>query len=242
VLLDFDGVSALRGDVLDGGGALQFVPGEGSALDGALQGAEQNEGKDLAIGEALQPHLAEQPSVFAGFGLAALQGEGDRRSEEINHQERDEERSAAAGSWRDRWIPDESVSGRNTRRRRPTNITSMKGETSGSRIWKMRMLGSATNPKAPLRAKTPLCLKTACRIPNDQRKRWRMRALALVGSLGEGERPVFVFHAIAIAQQRHGQIGVFGDGVDMVAARFANRRRYARRRSRPAPRSPRPWC
>ena len=59
MLLDFDGVSALSGDVLDGGGAIQFVPGEGSPLDGALQGAEQNEGKDLAIGEALQPHLTE---------------------------------------------------------------------------------------------------------------------------------------------------------------------------------------
>src|SRR5580658_1477625 len=63
-----------------------------------------------------------------------------------------------------------------------TNMTSMKGETNGSRIWKMRMLGSATNPNAPSRAKTPLCLKMACRIPNDQRKRWRMSAWALVGA------------------------------------------------------------
>jgi hypothetical protein len=55
---DFDGVSALGGDVLHGGGAIEFVPGEGAALDGALQRAEQDEGKDLAIGEALQPYLA----------------------------------------------------------------------------------------------------------------------------------------------------------------------------------------
>ena len=34
---------------------------------------------------------------------------------------------------------------------------------------------------------------------------------------------VFVFHAIAVAQQRHGQIGVFGNGIDVVASRFANR-------------------
>jgi hypothetical protein len=61
------------GNVLYGGGAIEFVPGKGPALDGALQGAEQNERKDLAIGKALQPDLAEQPGIFAGFGLAALQ-------------------------------------------------------------------------------------------------------------------------------------------------------------------------
>jgi hypothetical protein len=55
---DFDRVSALGGDVFYGGGAVEFVPGEGTALDGALQGAEQDDGKDLAIGEALQPYLA----------------------------------------------------------------------------------------------------------------------------------------------------------------------------------------
>src|SRR5208282_4495827 len=43
-------------------------------------------------------------------------------------------------------------------------------------------------------------------------------------SLGEGEGQVFVFHAIAVAQERHSQIGVFGDGVHVVAARFADRR------------------
>jgi hypothetical protein len=55
---DFDRVSALGGDVVYGGGAVEFVPGEGAALDGSLQGAEQDDGKNLAIGEALQPHLA----------------------------------------------------------------------------------------------------------------------------------------------------------------------------------------
>lgn len=74
--LDFDRVAALGWRVFYGGGAIEFVPGEGATLNGALQGAEENERKYLAVGKALQPHLAEQPGVFAGFGLATLQGEG----------------------------------------------------------------------------------------------------------------------------------------------------------------------
>src|SRR5713101_9183634 len=34
-------------------------------------------------------------------------------------------------------------------------------------------------------------------------------------SLGESERHVFVFDAISVAQQRHGEIGIFGNGVYM---------------------------
>src|SRR5713226_1661079 len=84
---DFNRVTALGGHVAYGGGAIQFVPGEGATLDGTFQGPEQNQRKYLAIGEALQPHLAEQPGVFAGFGLATLQGESDRGGDEINYQE-----------------------------------------------------------------------------------------------------------------------------------------------------------
>src|SRR6266436_4683236 len=39
-------------------------------------------------------------------------------------------------------------------------------------------------------------------------------------SLSESERHIFIFHAVAVAQQRHGEIGVFGNGVDMKATRL----------------------
>ena len=61
-------------------------------------------------------------------------------------------------------------------------MKSMSGETSGSRIWKMRMLGSAKRPMARCRRMAPRCLKMACRMPKDQRKRWRIRPLALTGA------------------------------------------------------------
>src|ERR1700688_4986004 len=47
------------------------------------------------------------------------------------------------------------------------------------------------------------------------------KRVGICRSLGESERHVFVFHAIAVAQERHGEIGVFGDGIYMVASRFA---------------------
>ena len=42
------------------------------------------------------------------------------------------------------------------------------------------------------------------------------------GGLGEGERHVFVFDAVAVAQEGHGEIGVLGDGIDVIAAGLAD--------------------
>src|SRR5579884_1450580 len=78
-----------RARVGEGGGTFQLVPGEAPAFDGALQRLEEHHGKKLAIGEALQPHLAEQPDIFLAAGVAALEGEGDGRGNEVNHQERE---------------------------------------------------------------------------------------------------------------------------------------------------------
>ena len=49
-----------------------------------------------------------------------------------------------------------------------------------------------------------------------------------------GERAVFVVHAISILEQCHGEVGILGDGIDLVAAGISHRRRYAMRRSRRA--------
>ena len=47
-------------------------------------------------------------------------------------------------------------------------------------------------------------------------------AVGVGGRFGEGEGHVFVFDAVAEAQQGHGEVGVFGDGIDVVAAGFAD--------------------
>ncbi len=61
-------------------------------------------------------------------------------------------------------------------------MMSMKGDTSGSRIWKMITLGKAAQPSAPFCFSAPLCFHTACMMPNDQRNRWRISPFAVVGA------------------------------------------------------------
>ncbi len=58
-------------------GAFELVPGERPAVDGPLERLEQHQRKDLAIGEALQPDVEEQPSVAFVRGVAALEREGE---------------------------------------------------------------------------------------------------------------------------------------------------------------------
>ena len=41
---------------------------------------------------------------------------------------------------------------------------------------------------------------------------------------GIGQRQIFILNPIAAAQKRHGQIGIFGYGIDMISAGFAHRR------------------
>ena len=40
-------------------GSFEFVPVEGFAVDGSLEGLEEDDGEDLAVGEALDPDVDE---------------------------------------------------------------------------------------------------------------------------------------------------------------------------------------
>jgi hypothetical protein len=83
------GTSAVRGQSLYGvsvnasvclahlGRALNLVPVERLAVDGALQRLEEDDGKELPVGEALQPDVEEQPAVALVGGVFALQRERD---------------------------------------------------------------------------------------------------------------------------------------------------------------------
>ena len=54
------------------------------------------------------------------------------------------------------------------------------------------------------------------------------QAIRIGRRLGVGQRHVFVFDAITAAQQRHRQIGIFRDRIDVVAAGLAHRRNAPR--------------
>src|SRR3954451_25126841 len=72
--------------VRHGGGAFQFVPRERLSGNSAQKSLKQHQRKQLAISEALQPHLTEQPRVFPRIWGTPLECEGDRRCNEINNQ------------------------------------------------------------------------------------------------------------------------------------------------------------
>ena len=104
------------------------------------------------------------------------------------------------------------------------NMMSMSGETSGRRIWKMTMLGSATQPSAPLRAKTLAMFIHCLQNPKRPAEALTHQAIRICRRFGISQRHVFVFDAITPTQQRHCQISVLGDRVDVIAAGLAHRR------------------
>jgi len=52
---------------------------------------EEHDGEDLAVGEALNPDVAEQPCVAAAGRMPALQREGQRGGDEVDDEEGKEE-------------------------------------------------------------------------------------------------------------------------------------------------------
>jgi hypothetical protein len=65
-----------------------------------LSGLEQHHREDLAVGEALQPDVEQQPAVAFVGGVAALQREGHRRGDEVDEQEAAEVEQQLLEGWR----------------------------------------------------------------------------------------------------------------------------------------------
>ena len=90
------------------------------------------------------------------------------------------------------------------------NIKSMKGETSGSRIWKMKILGRATQPKAPLRANAARCFCARCCASTkdgsaDDFSRKRRASERTVGNSNKSvmEIPIFRFSCRLVCTSVH---------------------------------------
>jgi len=124
------------------GGALEFFPVERLAVDGALDGSEEDEGEELAVGEALQPDVEEEPAIALVGWMAAFEREGDRGGNEVNDEEAEEVEDelfevGGGGGFGVKVAVNEVVV------MPARNMKSMKGESSGKSIWKMRILGRA---------------------------------------------------------------------------------------------------
>src|SRR6185437_5785442 len=73
------------------GGALELVPVEGLAVDGTLHGFQQDPGEELAVGEALDPDVEEEPGVALAGRVFALECEGEGGCGEVDDEESAEE-------------------------------------------------------------------------------------------------------------------------------------------------------
>ncbi len=58
----------------------------------------------------------------------------------------------------------------------------------------------------------------AWRIPKRPAEALAHEAVCVDGGFGEGEGLVFVDDGVALLEEVHGEVGVFGDGVGVVAA------------------------
>jgi len=148
--------------------------------------------------------------------MAALQAEGQRRGDEVDEQEGPEVgqqllKARRRGRLRvvvaiDKVVDDAAA-----------NMMSMNGETSGSNIWKMRMLGSAKRP-------WPCCAQSGAMFPDRlQGAEGPAEALAheaagVDGRLSISQGAVFVVDFPARFEQAHGEVGVFSHGVERVSA------------------------
>ena len=136
----------------------------------------------------------------------------------------DKENASDGENWQDRWTPGGSISARSTRPCPRTNMMSINGETSGNKIWKITMLGSAIQPSTPFAGEGGAMLPD--RLQNAERpaKALTHQAIGIDGGFGISQRQIFVFDAISRCSKGHGEVGVFGHGVGMVSAGLAHGR------------------
>ena len=78
------------------------------------------------------------------------------------------------------------------------------------------MLGSATNPSTPFRANTP-DVSTQIAESRTTSETLPHQAIRVDGSFGVSQGQVFIFHAQAPSQYRHGEIGIFCDGIHVIS-------------------------
>ena len=80
------------------------------------------------------------------------------------------------------------------------------------------MLGSANRPMARCLADGAPVFEDGLQDAEGPAEALAHQAVGVDGGFGEGERLVFVDDGVALLEQVHGEVGVFGDGVGVVAA------------------------
>ena len=205
------------------GGALDFVPVEGLAVDGALERLEQHDGEKLAVGEALQPDVEEQPAVALVGGVTPLQAEGHRGGDEVDEQEAKEVdhqlfKAGRGGRFRVVVAIDEVVDDaghehdvderRNQRQKHLEDENVGQGEQAHGLVADE---GGAMFPHRLQDAERPA-------------EALAHQAPGVDGRFSVSQRAVFVVDLEPLLEQVHGQVGILGHGVQRIAAGGLHRR------------------
>ncbi len=80
------------------------------------------------------------------------------------------------------------------------------------------MLGRAKRPMARCLRMAPLVFEDGLQDAEGPAEALAHEAVHVDGGLGEGERLVLVDDGVALLEEVHGEVGVFGDGVGVVAS------------------------
>ena len=99
---------------------------------------------------------------------------------------------------------------------------SMSGDTSGSKNLEDHDVGQRHPSQRTFAADNFTMFIDRLQDAEGPAETLAHQGVRVGGRLGVGERHVFVFDAISQAQQGHGEVGVFGDGVNVVSAGLAH--------------------
>ena len=208
------------------GGAFELVPRKWLAVDGTFQRLEEHDGEHLTVGKALDPDVAEEPEVSLARRVFAFERERQRGGGEVDHQEGEEEgqqlqQAGGRGGFGVEVFVDQVVDdaedehqvderGDQWQQDLKDEDVRQREEAHGAAVAN----GAAMLPDGLQDAEAPT-------------EALAFEAVRVDGRLGEGERRVFVDDLVALFEQVHGEVGVFGDGVGVRSRRRRGRLRCA---------------
>ena len=198
-------------------GALQFIPAEGLAVDSALEGLEEDDGEELAVGKALQPDVEEEPAIaFVGW-VAALEREGRRGGDKVDDHEGEEVESqlveivgrggdgvivAVDEIMDDAGDEHEVNEGRDERKQHLEDEDVGQGEEAHGLVADE---GQAMLPDGLEDAEGPA-------------EALSHKSAGVAGGLGEGQGAILVDDLEFLLEEIHGEVGVLGHGIDGISA------------------------
>ena len=212
--------SVACGDLFGGSGhfcgAVELVPGEGFAVYGALHRLEKDYGEDLAVGEALDPDVEEEPKVALAGGVFALEQEGQAGGHEVNEEEAEKKgeelvEAGRGGGVRMEVAVDDVMEDAENKH----EVDERRDE--GQKNLEDQNVGQGEEAHGAAVADGELVFVERLEDAEGPAEALAHEAVGVDGGFREGEGLVFVDDGVTLFEEVHGEVGVFGNGVGVVA-------------------------